>query len=273
MSHPPRTEWMQLLDGEVTANREAAMRAHAAACADCERELGRLRALVGDLRRPIDTGGDGAIDAVMARIATAPPDKAVGVPGPARPRWRWLAAGGGILAAAAAVVIIVATGGGPPDEMGEFVARGRAHDRSPLEKLVGFDFYAGTTLLTEDSWFERGTPLSAHYHNLSDEPVYVLVFAYASGEVFWLYPAYVDPDTDPVAVRLAPQTRDRPFGESIVVDDILAVGTLVLVAVVTREPMTVRAIESLEGGERLPVRLAERWPDAAVHSLSVRMLP
>ena len=76
---PPPAEWLRLADGEVTENRAAEIRAHAAGCRACAGELAGVEALVSLIGAPVPgLPSQRALEAVMERLDEAPP---------ARRRW------------------------------------------------------------------------------------------------------------------------------------------------------------------------------------------
>ncbi len=271
MTHPSTAEWMRFLDGEVTANRAAQMHDHADGCADCEREMLRLRTTIEQIERPIAMAGPGAVEEIMQRIG-ALPDR------PEEPvrrisnRTLLMWAGGGALAAAAALAFVAIA---PSKREGVFSARGGAAalgDAAELERNVGFSFFAGSAgEIAQGAKISSRAELTARYRNLLDVPVYALVFAIdAAGEVHWLYPAFVDPETVPVAERLTSNEREGRFGDGVVLDA-PASGPMSLIALISREPMTVAAIESLSIEQRTPAAIAARWSDSSLQSIDVEV--
>jgi hypothetical protein len=265
---PEPQDLTRLLDGELTENRAARVRAHAAACTRCGGELEAQQALLEGLRAPLPgLPSAGALAAVMGRLDAA--DEAAASPAPIdrRPRrLAWL----GLAAAAAAALVLVGVARPPPNRDDGFAARGAEVD---WVRKIGVDLWAlegQPRRLAPDDGLARGVPLVASYSNVDPAPAWLLVFALdAQGEVHWLYPAYLDAAADPRAVRLEGAAVRRALPESVVLEGVPA-GALRLVTVVTRTPHQVSEIEGTAPADRTPEALRRRWPDARVDELAVR---
>ena len=102
---PDPLELARLLDGELTENRAARLRAHAAGCSRCGAEVAAQERLLEGLRAPVPgLPSEGALAAVMGRLDAADQAAAPAARRPDRRRWYDLAA-----AAAAAVVLVSVT--------------------------------------------------------------------------------------------------------------------------------------------------------------------
>jgi anti-sigma factor RsiW len=268
---PSSDELLLLLDGEVTENRAAELRAHLAACSACARELRAQEALVAHLGAPVPGApSPGAVDAVMARIAR----REAAVP---RRRWR-IALPALALGAAAAVVAVVALRPGPPGSDAlrapGFEARGGA--APGWERSVGVELWvAGPPAhrLTEGARVTGATAYAASYRNLTGEAVHLLAFAVdAAGEVHWLYPAYLAPGSDPAAVVLPPSREPSPLPDAVALEGVPA-GALRLLTVLSPRPVTVSQVERLGPPALEPAELRRRFPGSRVDLLRVQVDP
>jgi hypothetical protein len=260
---PDPEELARLLDGELTENRGAALRAHLATCARCAAEHRAQSHLVARLGAPVPgVPSVGALAAVMGRLDAA--DAEARRPRPsALPRLRAALAA---LAAAAAVVLVV---GAPGGRRGDFAARGAA---VPWEQKVGVELWAlegAPRRLAAGDRIAPGTPVVASYSNVDDAPAWLLAFAVdARGEVHWLYPAFLDATRDPEALRLDPAAVQRALPESVVLEEVPD-GALRVITLVTRERRHVSEIEGAPPADRTPEALRRRWPGARIDELSV----
>lgn len=89
-----------------------------------------------------------------------------------------------------------------------------------------------------------------------------------SGAVHWLYPGYVDPASDPAAIRLAYATVETPLAESVQLEGVSA-GRLRVVVLKSTEPLTVHAIESLAPADLELEALRRRFPRALLRETDV----
>jgi hypothetical protein len=262
---PHPDEWLRLLDGELTENRGAELRAHAGGCAACARALQQAETLLVRLAAPVPgVPSPGSVAALMARLDQPLPA--------ARPRRRVVLWSGAGIAAAAAVALLLLR---PParEEAGDFTPRG-----GPVawSSAVGVELWAVEAPLRRvgpGSLLAAGTPVVATASNGSAAPAYLLAFALdGRGEVHWLYPAFLDARTDPLAVRLEPGTPRRALPDGAVLEG-LPPGPLRLVTIVSRTPLAVSAVERLAPGEREPAALAARFTEARVEVVPVRLEP
>ena len=260
---PTTVEWLNLLDGEATENRAAELRAHASGCSRCAQELELQRQLLRDLAAPVPVAAD-AVQAVMRRL-----EKSERLPR----RWGWrswtLAAGA--LAAAAVVPFLVLPRAGV--DRGFFSARGH---KIPWTQKVGVEVWAlesSPRKLTTGATLSPRAAIVASYHNVDASVAYLLVFAIdARGEVHWVYPGFEDPKTDPPSVRLEALQMKKVLPDSVLFENLPA-GSLEIVTLVSREPLSVSRIESLSAPERSVARLLARFPSARIEGLSLRVVP
>jgi hypothetical protein len=85
------------------------------------------------------------------------------------------------------------------------------------------------------------------YTNLGENPYeYLMVFAVDSkGEVYWLFPAYLEEGSDPRSIEIFQGRPQVELGEKIRHD--FTPGPLVFYGVFTHQPLHVSTIESLVG--------------------------
>jgi hypothetical protein len=268
MSTCPRTpELVRLLDGELTENRAAGVRAHLDACAACTAELDAQRTLVGRIAAPIpELRLDEALSSVMRRLDLA---EAAHVPlRPRRVAGLAVPALGGLAAAAVVLVALALSPDRAPDR-GEFSARGASVAWS---RKVGVELWAlegGPRRLSAGDRLAPGVALVGAFSNVDAAPAHLLAFALdGHGDVHWLYPAFDDPGSDPASVRLEGSVIQRALPESVILQDVPP-GPLRFVLVVSREPLRVSSIESVGVAGRTPAALRARWPAARVDELDV----
>jgi hypothetical protein len=262
---PDLQELVRLLDGDVTENRGAELRAHIAVCSRCAGDLDAQRRLVARLSAPIPgVPSPGAAEGVMRRLDAA------AAPAPRSATWRrWML--GGLAAAAAAVAIAFVFPRGEPSSAA-FRARGAGVSWA---NKVGVDLWAVEVQprkLAPGSMVTPNTAFVASYRNLDAAPAYLLAFAVdAAGEVHWLYPAFDDPGADPQSVRLDPSVAQRVLADSVIPEGLVP-GTLRCVFVVSRAPLHVSSIESLAPTDRVLEALRARWPDARIDELRLEVM-
>jgi hypothetical protein len=264
---PSHDELTRLVDGEITANRTAALEAHLAACPPCQREVGGLRQVLEDLARPLP-GVPSAEHhaAIMRRLDAAPaPRRAT------RPRVAlWAGALGGVAAAAAAVFLLMV-----PREPA-FQARGTA-DGGALRRLVGVTVYrAGERLapLEAGAVVSADTRLTVAYRNhLRDRAVYLMVFAIDAKEtVHWLFPAFTDAMTDPPAMALTHGPTDTVMPEAVALER-PAAGPLRIVSLITPAPLRVSTVESLAPDRLTTSALGALARDGDLREITVTVSP
>jgi len=189
-----------------------------------------------------------------------------------QPAWTVLLGGATGLAAAAAVLLAVWLRPAP-EGGGTLAPRGGEVEWA---RKVGVEIWAIEAPLRRiapDSTFSPGTPLVATYSNVDSSPAWLLAFALdATNEVHWLYPAFLDPASDPVAVRLEPSVVQRTLPDSAVLEG-LPLGPVRFVVLVAREPIRISDIERLAPAEREPDRLRARWPRARIDVVPARAEP
>lgn len=261
---PPQRELLRLVDGEVTENRAVELRTHTSACPRCAAEIRANRALLVRVGAPVDElRSAGTVEAVMARVRAAPSERRLT---PARRTWLLPS-----LAAAAAVVVGVLVVAPRGRDAGDFRARGATVQWT---RKVGVELWAlegGPRRIAAGDTLSSGVPLVASFSNVDGAPAYLLAYALdARGEVHWVYPAWLDPQTDPESVMLEAAVVQRALPDSVVLEDV-APGPLTFVLVTTRAPLRVGSIERSAPAARTPEAVRARWPDARVETLPVHV--
>ncbi len=251
---PSEVELLSFADADLSPEQLKRVEKHLELCSGCARRVISLHELIADIAAPV---GSSPLD-MTAHVAGVM--ERLDSPAPAK-RSRWAVWSGGI-AAAAALVLWSVTSPKPPvaAEAGGFTPRG-APSESRLSRYVGLQLYArGETLqpLTAGSRVHPNVALTAGVRNLGGEQVHLLLFAVDSrAQVHWIAPEYARVGSDPQALAIAPGEAEQLLPSAAVFDD-LAPGRLRVVAVITREPMRVSAIEALSAealsGEHLMAR-------------------
>jgi hypothetical protein len=263
-----------LLDGEVTENRAAALRAHLGRCSVCREKWASLERLQGLLRAPSPgVPLAGASERIVARIQSEP----VARSSPSGPgRRRWVGAATAVAAAIAALALLAPRLDHWPTE--HLAARGGRPGRS-LRRDVGVTLVragARVTSLHQGDAVESDTTYAVAYRNLGpDGSAFLMVFAVdAAHAIHWIVPAYLDASVDPPSTPLGHADTDTLLPGAIVLED-LAAGPLRVVTLVSAEPQRVSAIEQLEPAALSLDRLRARFRTAEVSdlSLALRSLP
>lgn len=259
---PPRDHIALLLDGELTENQAVAVREHLDACARCRAVRDGERDLLEDLAAlgVAESGADG-VERVMRRLDAAPSTRFRGA------TWRWAGAG---VAVAAVLVFAVAwwARGAAPGAGGKLQPRG-AGGAGPAVAIELFVVETPPRRLEPGMRVSPGASYVARYANLERAMVHALVFGVdARGVVHWLYPAYVDPGTDPPSVGLPPATEPQVLAESVVLEG-AASGPLRLVTIATTTPLWVSDIERLSVRELALPALRARFPRARVTETTI----
>jgi hypothetical protein len=258
-------ELLSWIDGGVAPNRAEGLEAHVAGCKRCRDALEEIRTFASDLAAPVEHDADAHVAAVMARLDEPRP---IAKRSPAS--WRRGASVASALALAAGVALFAAHRRG--DE-GHFAARGAAAAPS-LARDVGITVYTGTDALeplAPGARLDAGAALTAAYTNVHPRPVRLLLVGVdGRGTLHWLYPAWVDPATDPSAVVLERAERPKPIPTSVVLDS-PAAGTLRVVAIVTEAELHVSDVERLSAAELTRDALRRRFPDAMITELPIEI--
>ncbi len=195
------------------------------------------RNLVQDLRaRPVLLASE---DTFVARVLeSCKRDHAIGA-AHGRASRRTLALT--LLASAAALAIV---GVGRPRLREHWTARGSSHRETrgvSIQTLVARDH---ALLPIDQASLHAGDGITVRFVNDTGERRYLAVFVVdAARAVHWIYPAYVDEATNPTSIELEPNSEPRVLAE-IVEPDRPASGPLRVVSVTSREPLSVKAVES-----------------------------
>ncbi|HEY3353148.1 MAG TPA: hypothetical protein VGQ83_07880 [Polyangia bacterium] len=239
---PSTRELLCFLEGEVTRSEADDIAAALAASPAARAAEARLQAMLAAVRAPAaEVEGEDLVAGVRATIAAAPPRRA------AR-RWpAWTAAVALGCAAAAGLILWVRGPRLGPEEGSGFRPKAAA---APVEEpWVALEIYhlpAGGSPGRLGAHLPRGDGLLAAYSNLGRTPyTHLMVFAInAEGAVYWLYPAYTRPGTDPTAVPITGGARQQL--PDLVHHD-LAPGPLVFYGLFTRRPVRVSEVEAAVG--------------------------
>lgn len=290
MTCPDRDELARYRERELPERRADDVREHVAGCPACTRALAQLEQRLADLAAPIAASDPRAERAAVLRVMAHLDDAARPTPRHAR---AWLGAGGFALAAACAAIWIAARHPASPSAGADgdgFTARGAGPlpttfaTARDIERAAGISLFAlaapgasGTRALADGALVHADTAYVAGYRDLAAPPsaLYALVFAVDSaGDVHWLYPAFTDATTDPLAAALAPTAeRDlRLFPDSVVLDAV-PTGALRVVSVIAAEPLHVSAIERLHGDSLALPALRRRFAAASIAEVHLEVRP
>jgi len=256
-----------LIDGELTHNDAAAVRAHVQQCAACrarEAHFARVASTLTRLELPAD-------DAFVASVAQRLDRKS------SRPHLGRLVAP--VLAAAAAVVVTVWIARPASSEpVSKFTARGAPSPAGPSAgRHLGFEAFVHPSSraqarrpLREGDVLAPGDGLSFMLYNRSRQEARFLLFGVdAEGSVHWFYPAYLAPGTDPTSPVLAAVPEVVSLSEGVTPDH-PAAGTFQVVAVFAPEELRVQRVEQLLTEGSLDA-LRQKYPGAEIQVIRVQM--
>jgi hypothetical protein len=253
---PEDREWVALVDGEVTRNRQSELEAHRVSCERCQGALARARSLQDLLAMPVDLPGDS--EARAARVLSAI-DQEAAAPPRRRARASWVAFG---FAAAAAGILVLGTM--RMAQVGAVQARGSA---LTFGQRVGVRLYgplARRHELVDGARVLRSTLLTGSWVNRNDATLYLLLFGIdRDGEIHWLYPGYTDASKDPPSVPLPSAGQETAFDESVELTDAPA-GEMRIVTVLSNTPLRVSDIERTPRGERSLAALRKRLRETQI---------
>jgi hypothetical protein len=248
---------LSFVDADLPPEQLERIERHVASCGSCAERVESLRTLIVDLGAKVpaaDLDVDKHVASVMRRLDTAP----VSVH---KPRWS-VAAGFAIAASVGALWL--ASERSHEAEPGQLAARG-SDTESSLARDVGLELLRqGPRLekLVPGSQLEANTAFTAGHWNLSEKTAYLLLFAVDSERVVhWIAPSFTTLGSDPASIGIGTSKDRRLLGSSAVFDD-LAVGPLRVIALITKEPLRVSAVESLPAAELEPEALGQRFPKA-----------
>lgn len=279
---PDEDELLSFADADLPPERLERIETHLQRCAFCEKAVAELRELIEAVAAPVEPRArfdvPEHVGLVMKRLDT---------PQPAARSLTWMGLGGGLAAAAAIVLAVTIHGGqrGPAlapgaeghaeAPRGEFVARG-GPGLASLSRDIGVQLYGVSPApyaLSSGSRIRAGVGLTAGLRNLGKERTYLLLFAVdAKQVVHWIAPEYTQPETNPVAVSIAPSRNESLLPTTAVFDD-LAPGRLRVIAVITREPTQVSDVEKLGPTELNADGLLKRFPRAEIRQFLLEVSP
>lgn len=260
-------EQFSFADADLPPEQLRRVEKHLELCSSCARQVIALQRLISDIAAPVASPPldlTAHVGAVMRRLDA---------PVPLTKRPPWVVWSGALAAAAALTLWLIKSP--EPRVVPPFVARGGASVPS-LSRDVALQLYAqGRTLrvLQPGSSVRPDVALTAGLSNLSPEPAHLLLFAVDTrGQVHWISPEYTRAGSDPRATRIAPARTEQLLPTAAVFDD-LAPGPLRVVAVITREPTRVSAIEALSAVELGSERLMARFPRAEIRQFQFYVSP
>jgi hypothetical protein len=236
-----------LLDGmgELTVNESKSLRAHLTTCPTCQARQREAQRLLEDVTCVAGTTGP---DTFTQRL-----QHAIRAPGLVPNERKQLPSWSRFILAAAVVLLPTAlilqshfkledeaTTGDPP---GIFIARGGpshgvyVNAEVLLVRNGKLNPLKGQSLRASDA-------LAVRVSNPTQQPVHLLAFARdAAHEIHWLYPAHVHRDGNPVAVVVAPGTKDRLL-EEVVEPENPTLGPMRIVTVAMPTSLTVKQAET-----------------------------
>jgi hypothetical protein len=237
---------LSALLGEVSLNETRALAQHYEGCVACRSALREDELLLQDLaaRPQLAVSEDAFTDRVLAARAALPSEPR---PAHASERRRRLVHGAGVLAVAACAAVSLLTLA-PRAPRSEVQARGAELSRA--QKVSADVLFVRDSVLypLSNARLQQGDALAVRYTNPGDVPRYLTVFALdAQNELHWVYPAYVDPASNPSSVRLLPEVRGKLLDE-VVEPEAPAPGELSVFALITAQPLHVQEIEALRRG-------------------------
>lgn len=212
-----------------------------------------------------------ASEAFVASVMAACIDEAPSVPQAMPRQLRRLLVATTLLAAAAAVLLVLHGRGIPgslvekgPSEAEYIAARGAGSAKlsATVQAFVGRPVLGNAPALLEGAELGPGDGILVRYSNPADQRAFLMVFALdAQREVHWLHPAYLDFQSDPASLEL------RRGVAGVTLDEVAepenpAPGALVVYALLSETPLTVKAVEAKLA--RGPARVHELFPEAEV---------
>jgi hypothetical protein len=238
MNCPSEKLLIQAELGDVTLNEAGRIARHFDECAHCAQRRDELRQLVTDLARPCEVEGEAFVARVMAKREETVPSNSTHVPRLARLAGMAAAA---VILLGAGVVIRYRYRHGHEDV---WTARGRRHEVQSNQPATEILAVRGGKLRTVDSQpLSPGDAFAVRFVNPGQSKYYLAAFALdAAGAVHWIYPEYADAATDPRSVLL-PAAQQETLLPEVVEPDRPAPGPLQVVALLTRESVSVKQVE------------------------------
>ncbi|HEY2408936.1 MAG TPA: hypothetical protein VGI10_23185 [Polyangiaceae bacterium] len=228
--------------GELPHNKTLELAEHEAHCSRCRQVQRQHRALFADLGAA-PTFARSETDftaAVLARCTAAN----TAAPGGSSARLRAPLYGALVLAAGVCLWLLR-----PAAPVEHFAARGGSHSALEPVSVEARLVRDGKLLPLDGAELHAGDGITARYFNRGERARYLALFALdAAGSVHWIFPAYLDPASNPSSLALAPSPEGHLL-EDTVEPETPASGPLRVVAVVSDAPLSVREIEQRLAGE------------------------
>jgi hypothetical protein len=234
-----------LLDqmGELTVNESQSLRAHLTTCSACQAHQREAQRLLADVAVVASATGS---DTFTQRL-----QHAIRVPSFVPPKRRqppsWLILAATFVLLPTALILQShfkledeATTSDPP---GIFIARGGPSNGVYVNAEVLL-VRNGKLNPLKGQWLRASDALAVRVSNPTQHPVHLLAFARdAAHEIHWLYPAHIHSDGNPMAVVIAPGTKDRLM-EEVVEPENPASGPMRIVTVAMPTSLTVKQAET-----------------------------
>lgn len=254
------------LQGEVTASERRAIDAALRDDAGSRKRLDELRHLCDRLSAPVPE---------LERLdLTAGVRAALAEPEQKRARsWLWTLGSAAALASAAGLFLRFAP---QVPAISEFRAKSASVASSESERWAGIQVHRVSDTSVAERVSDRLAArdgLVFAYSNLGPSPFdYLMIFAVdARGEVFWFYPAYERPGTDPPALPIEKGASETRLPELVRHD--FARGPLAIYGLFARRPLRVSEVEASLERHGSPMTWAPPWSETSLHALRVRVEP
>jgi hypothetical protein len=222
--------------GELPYRQTLEIREHEAECTRCRERLRAERQLLTDLTSPpaFERSAPDFAAAVLERCAASDAEPRP----PVRARSRAPLYGALLLAASLCVWLMR-----PAPPAPHFAARGGRHAALGEVRVEPRLVRGGALMPLEGAELRAGDGITARYFKQGERAEYLALFAVdAQGAVHWIFPAYLEPASNPTSIALAPSPTGHLL-EDTVEPEAPAAGRLRVVAIVSREPLSVREIE------------------------------
>jgi hypothetical protein len=240
--------------GELEHHLTLELAEHEASCPRCHALLREQRRLLADLAAPpaFSQSEPEFLAAVLERCSAASepaPTFRSTRRGAVGPTARSRAPLYGVLALAACACLWLLRPAAPVEHI---AARGSSHNALAPVRIEARLVRDGALLPLDGAELHAGDGITARYVNQSTRPAYLALFALdAAGAVHWIFPAYLDPASNPSSIPLAASQTSRLLEDSVE-PEAPAPGRLRVVAVVSEQPLAVKEIERrLAGGGSL----------------------
>lgn len=244
MKRPSAEEITHLLLGELTTTRASEIRRISADDPELAQEIADQEDLVRALAATPPSFEDIDLVAGVRLRLEAPP--------PMRPR---LGVGVARFAAAAlacsAALIAAVWNSAPTIEPPEFAAKGTEVDDP--SRWAGVELYRAKDAERVGQIIGAREAILVAYRNAGPRPYgFLMVFLVdASGHCYWLYPAYVEADSDPSSVPIETSAKLVELPDAVTHP--LPPGRVAVYALFSRAPLSVRTVEVAVSRTRTPV--------------------